>query len=67
MLTYFGDDERLAVLEPSLQREAPRRAPAQLDLNVVERHELLDRFHAGCPAPVPAALFSRAPRVVQLA
>lgn len=44
--THFGDDEWLAVLEPSFQREPPRRAPAQLDLNVVERDELLNRFHS---------------------
>lgn len=43
---YFSDDERLAVLEPSFQGEPPRRAPTQLDLNVVERHELFDRFHS---------------------
>lgn len=43
---YFSDDERLAVLETSFQREPPRRAPTQLDLNVVEGHELLDRFHS---------------------
>lgn len=43
---YFSDDERLAVLETSFQREPPRRAPTQLDLNVVEGHELFNRFHS---------------------
>lgn len=46
---YFSDDERLAVLQPSFQREPPRRAPTQLDLNVVERHELFNRFHSLLP------------------
>ena len=57
--TYFGDDERLAVLQPSLQREAPRSAAAQLDLDVVERHELLHRLHSVpfLPHP-PDPLFS---------
>lgn len=33
------------MLKPSFQREPPRRAPAQLDLNVVEGDELLHGFH----------------------
>lgn len=47
---YLRDDERLPVLESSFQCEPPRRAPTQLDLNVVERHELFNRFHSLCPA-----------------
>lgn len=51
MVTHFGDDERLPVLQPSFQREPPRRAPAQLDLNVVEGDELLHGFHPSPSAP----------------
>lgn len=56
-VTHFGDDERLAVLEPSFQREAPRRAPAQLDLDVVEGDELLHRLHSP-PLSLPVAFRS---------
>lgn len=34
------------MLQTSFQREPPRRAPTQLDLNVVEGHELFDRLHS---------------------
>lgn len=34
------------MLEPSFQREPPGRAPAQLDLDVVEGDELLHRLHS---------------------
>lgn len=45
-LAYFGNDERLAVLQSSFQRKPPRRAPVQLDLDVVEGDELLHGLHA---------------------
>ena len=44
--THFGNDERVAVLEPAFQRDPPRGATVQLNLDVVERHELLDCFHS---------------------
>lgn len=34
------------MLQTSFQREPPRSAPTQLDLNVVEGHELFDCLHS---------------------
>eukprot|EP00064_Thunnus_orientalis_P014889 superscaffoldBa00002664_g14936 len=64
--SYFSDDERLAVLEPSFQREPPRRAPGQLDLNVVEGDELLNRLHSPPSGPFIRRFFPLF-RSVQLA
>lgn len=45
--TYFCYDEWLSVLQSSLQRESPRSASVELDVDVIKGHELFHGLHAG--------------------